>query len=96
MDTNITILRSTKLKCNTAYIAESIEDQLRRTIAGGEPIEMISTPLYTDRKDGVQPQYDIRTDRFDIAMNAMDAVSRSHTAKREQRIQQLNDKAEGE
>ena len=40
-------------------------------------------PIYTDRKEGVKEAYNIRTDRWDIAVNAMDAVSRSKAAKRD-------------
>ena len=45
----------------------------------------ISTPLiYTERKEGVIPAYDVRTDRFEIAIEAMGKVVKSNVAKREQ------------
>lgn len=32
------------------------------------------------------PAYDIRTDRFEVALDAMDSITASHLAKREKRI----------
>ena len=48
------------------------------TIAGGAPI------IFTDRSEGVLPAYDIRTDRWDIATEAMDRVNKAKIAKREE------------
>ena len=41
---------------------------------------------YTERKDGVKPEYDIRTDRFEHAIDAMERVTKTHLAKREERL----------
>lgn len=41
--------------------------------------------IYTERKNGVEGAYNIRTDRFELATNAMDYVTRSALAKREER-----------
>lgn len=62
--------------------AESLEESLRKMIEGKEPIEGGAKIEYTERKDGVLPQYDIRTDRFNIALEASDKVHRSEYAKR--------------
>lgn len=67
---------------------EMLETQLRRMIAQGEPIQGISPMIYTKRSDGVLPQYDIRTDRFEIAQTALDNATKSDRAKREDRINQ--------
>ena len=40
--------------------------------------------IYTERKEGVIPAYDVRTDRFEIAIEAMGKVVKSNIAKREQ------------
>ena len=50
--------------------------------------------LYQDRKEGVQAAYDIRTDRFEIAVEAMDKVAKSYAARREDRsnVIDLNEK----
>ena len=33
--------------------------------------------IYTEKKDGVQPEYDIRTDRFEVAIDAIDKINQS-------------------
>lgn len=33
--------------------------------------------IYTEKKDGVQPEFDIRTDRFEVAIDAMDKINQS-------------------
>ena len=38
--------------------------------------------IYTERKDGVIPEYDIRTDRFDMALDATGAIQASNYLKR--------------
>lgn len=51
-----------------------------------EPITDGAPAIYTERRDGVEAQYDIRTDRFEIAIEAMDKVAGSYKAKREERL----------
>ena len=71
------------LKVNQSYTGESIEDKINRIVNNNEPIKDGSPLIYTDRKHGVQAQYNIRTDRFEVALDAMDYVSKSHIATRE-------------
>ena len=33
--------------------------------------------IYTENKDGVQPEFDIRTDRFEIAIDAVDKINQA-------------------
>lgn len=72
----------TTLQVNKAYEGESIEEKVRRIVNNKEPIKDGAPLIYTDRKDGVQPGYDIRTDRFEVAVEAMDKVTKSYIAKR--------------
>lgn len=53
---------------------EWIEEKVRRVVENGEPIEDGAPIVYTERKDGVRPEYNIRTDRWEIAQEAMEAV----------------------
>ncbi len=62
------------IQCNEGYEGESIESMLERVKTTEEPIESISPTIYTLRKDGVRPEYDIRTDKWDIAQDAMQNV----------------------
>lgn len=59
---------------------ESIETKVRRILESNEPITDGAPIIYTNRDDGVIPAYNIRTDKWDIAQAAMEAI---HTSKRE-------------
>lgn len=63
---------------------KSIEEHLRLMIAGKEPIDLGAKIQYTERKDGVHAEYDIRTDRFMIAMGAWDKAHATNYAQRMQ------------
>lgn len=60
---------------------ESIEYKVRRITENNEPITDGAPIIYTNREDGVLPAYNIRTDRWDIAQAAMDAVNQANLAK---------------
>lgn len=81
----IQIPEITELTVNTSYEGETIEQKIRRIVNNKEPISDGAPLIYTDRKEGVQPAYDIKTDRFEIAIEAMDKIAKSHQAKREER-----------
>ena len=68
------------------YAGETIENKVNKILTQNEPIADGAQLNYTERKDGVRPEYDIRTDRFEHAIDAMDRVSKSHIAKREERL----------
>ena len=61
----------------TSYVAETIEQKVRRIVNNKEPIKDGSPLIYQEKKDGVQPEFDIRTDRFEIAIDAMDKINQS-------------------
>lgn len=63
------------------YEGESIENKVRRIVDNKEPITDGAPIVYTEKKDGVLPQYDIRTDRWDMAIMAMDAVNKAKIAR---------------
>lgn len=56
-------------------IGENLITKIQRIVDEGEPIEDGAPLIYTPKADGVKPEYDIRTDKWKIAMNAMDRVS---------------------
>lgn len=80
------IKKSTSLSVNNAIEGETIEEKIRRITETKEPISDGAEIIYTPRKDGIKPEYDIRTDRFDIALDAMDKVSRTRIARREESL----------
>lgn len=62
-----------------AYQAEPREVKLRKIISG-ESSNMedgVFPTIYTEKKDGVLPEYDIRTDRFEVAIDAIDKINQS-------------------
>ena len=61
----------TSIKTNFLESGESIEQKMRRVTTTNEPIENVSPMIYTERKQGVLPECDIRTDRWEIAQQAM-------------------------
>lgn len=70
------------IKTNYQYqVGESIETKVRRITENNEPITDGAPIIYTNRDDGVLPAYNIRTDRWDIAQQAMDAVNQANLAK---------------
>lgn len=70
------------IKTNYEYqLGESIETKVRRITENNEPITDGAPIIYTNRDDGVLPSYNIRTDRWEIAQQAMDAVNQANLAK---------------
>ena len=84
----VILTNTNKIVVKNTYEGETIENKMERITTLKEPIKDGSPLIYTERKNGVEPQYDIRTDRFDIAIDAMDKVSASHVAKGEFRIKE--------
>ena len=73
------------LKSVETQEGEYIERKVERIVHNNEPITDGSPEIFTPLKDGVIPAYNVRTDRWEIAAEAMDYVSRSHDAKREEK-----------
>lgn len=59
------------------YEGETIEDKCSRITENKEPITDGAPIVHTKRADGVQAQYNIRTDKWDVALTAMDRVAES-------------------
>lgn len=74
---------------------ESIENKVRRITENNEPITDGAPIIYTNREEGVLPAYNIRTDRWEIAQQAMDAVNQANLAKSKNygKIDEPEDKA---
>lgn len=78
-------IKPTTIKTKIAYVGETLEQKVRRILSNKEPIKDGAPIIYTERKDGVPPSYNIRTDRWEVAVEATDGISRAHLAKREER-----------
>jgi len=66
---------------NEAFEGETIEQKMDRIINNDEPITDGAPTIFTERKDGVIPAYNIRTDKWEHAVEGMDYVSREAIAK---------------
>ena len=51
------------------YAGETIEEKVNKILTQNEPIADGAQLNYTERKDGVRPEFDIRTDRFEHAID---------------------------
>lgn len=58
------------------FEGETIEDKIERIVNNGDPIDATAQIIHTDKSKGVQPQYNIRTDRWEQATEIMDVVHR--------------------
>lgn len=78
---------------------ESIEVKLERMIANKEPLQGDGGGaglLFTERKDGVNPSYNIRTDRWIHAIDATDKLSQQRVAQREAKVIPMSKSKEDE
>lgn len=80
------------VKPTTGYIpiydGESIETKIERVVQNKEPIEDGAEIIYTEKKLGVQPQYDIRTDKWEVAQEAMNLAHSNRIAKSDGTLEQ--------
>lgn len=91
------LYHATELQSEERPEGETIEQKIERIVNSGEPITDGAPLIYTERKDGIKPEYDIRTDRWEIATEAMDKVQADMAAKREEKQAQIQFKIiEGE
>ena len=54
---------------------ELLEDKVKRIVENNEPISDGAMLSYTKRAEGVKPEYNIRTDKWDVAQSTMEKVS---------------------
>lgn len=76
----------TTLVVNKSKEGEFIEAKVRRILNNKEPIKDGAPRVFTERKDGVKPEYDIRADKWEAAVDVTTQISNSHSNKREERI----------
>ena len=76
------------------YEGESIEKKCRRIVEEKAPITDGAPIIYTPKEQGVLPAYDIRTDRWDMAIMAMDAVNKQRIALSKQNNDKKDEKTD--
>lgn len=77
--------RPSTINFNEALEGETIEAKMRRVVNNKEPINDGAPIIYQERKEGVNPAYDIRTDRWELATDLMDMKQKQEAAKRADR-----------
>ena len=74
--------RKTRTTLNTeTWEAESLEKKIQKITENNEPISEGAPIIFTEKKDGVRPEFNIRTDKWEIAQSAMDMEQRNRIAK---------------
>ena len=79
---------------NQSYEGERIEEKVARVVNNKEAITDGAPLVYQERKDGVQPAYDIRADKWDIAIEAMDKVAQAKVSARVVKMKEKEAKKE--
>lgn len=85
---------TSQIESGEHYEGESLEQRMRRATISNEPIKDGAPEIYTERKEGVIPAYNIRTDRWEIAQEAQDYVNRTWIAERDNKIKPLESTTE--
>jgi len=79
----------TRITLNQSVEGEPIEQKIERIVNNKEPIKDGAPLIYTDRKDGIKASTNIRTDRWEVALDATDKIQGSYQARREERALKL-------
>lgn len=72
------------------YEAEGLEIKLRKMMDNKEPIPEDWVTTYTEKSKGVEPQYNPRTDRWDIAMQTIGKIRYAESAEEAKRMEATN------
>ena len=76
------ITSKTTIAINNSTPGETIETKVERITTNKEPITDGAPIVFTERKDGILPGYDVRTDRWEVALEAIDKIQKTEAAKR--------------
>lgn len=74
------------------YLFEELEEYMNNE-NNLEDLKRIHKPIYTEKKAGVMKEYNIRTDRFEVAQEAMDVANRIWKATQTERLKKRAEKA---
>lgn len=73
---------TTQIRVNKSKVGERIEERVQRMLYAGESMGDGAPLIYTDRRNGVEPQYNVRSDRFELALDAINGVTKDTLTKR--------------
>lgn len=83
MKTKIILPNNNGIESVETFEGETIEEKVERIVTNKEPISDVAPMIYTEKSAGVLPAYNIRTDRFDIAIDATSKMEAARQAKRD-------------
>lgn len=75
--------KQTTLKGCETLEGETMEEKVRRIMNNKEPITDGAPILHIPRNEGVRPDTNIRTDRFELAVDMTDKITSDKLAKRD-------------
>ena len=89
----IPTFHSSGMRVNESEPGEPIEIILAKRMESGESLEDLHEApiIYTEKADGVLPAYNIRTDRFELALEGINQIQRSKTAQRDANLKKVED-----
>lgn len=76
------------------FEGETIEQKMERVLVNKEPIKDGAPALYTERKDGVIPMFNIRTDKWELLADAKHKFAEGIEARRAERHKPKSDENE--
>jgi len=78
---------NTKFNVNASIQGQTLEQKIEQITSNKEPIKDGSPLIFTEKSEGVKAGYNIRTDRFEVAVDAIDKMVKSNIAKSEAKPQ---------
>lgn len=88
--------RKKGLKINKSTEGESIETKIERMMNNGEGVDSKVELIYTDRKEGVLPSYDMRHDKWETALDGMTKIQKteSYRIANKEKVEETTEKKE--
>jgi len=74
---------TTQISIEEQIEGATLEVKIAKMVENNEPLKADIGLLYTERKQGVLAGTNVRTDRWEVATDAMDKVAKSKIAKRD-------------
>jgi len=62
-----------------------MERKMQRMMQQGADVNDVSELIFTERKEGVLPETDVRNEAWDLALEATDYATKDHLTKRDAR-----------
>ena len=78
---------NTGFNVNASIQGQTLEQKIEQITSNKEPIKDGSPLIFTEKSEGVKAGYNIRTDRFEVAVDAIDKMVKSNIAKSEAKPQ---------